>query len=262
MNDAILGVSVIVPDLVDRDFVRGLLSSILAVILLTVTVGLGADIWKSIIRRRQIDAAEAKAYTEGPVELEKKLEHLTTSHAGLEGQAEEIKQLIRESREAIQTGALFNLYSKQIELYQQQTRSRASWSFIAAILAMISGLAFVFWGGTVMLSGGETTQLAAGGSIAAIGGAASGFIAKTFLDVHRLSIGQLNRYFQQPVINDHILMAQRLADDIGDADARKNAYETVIVSIAGLIRSSLKDQDLVKEKPHDKNAGKVSALKS
>ena len=44
--------------------------------------------------------------------------------------------------------------------------------------------------------------------IAAIGGAISAYITKTFLDVHKVSLQQLNRYFAQPVINDHILMAQ------------------------------------------------------
>ena len=188
--------------------------------------------------RGRLEKAEATAFTEGPARLEEKIRNLTESHDGLEQKAQKIDQLLKESQDAIRSGHLFNLYNKQIEQYQLQTKLRASWSFFAAMIAMVSGLAFVFWGGSVMLIGGETIKLAAGGSIATIGGAVSAFIAKTFLDVHRLSVGQLNRYFQQPVINDHILMAQRLADDIGDDDARKRAYELVIGSVSSLIYSS------------------------
>jgi hypothetical protein len=135
-------------------------------------------------------------------------------------------------------GKLFNLYSKQIEQYQEQTRSRATWSFIFAIVAMSAGLGFVFWGGIVMLSGTETAQVAVGSVIAGIGGAVSAFIVKTFLDVHRLSLTQLNRYFQQPVVNDHILMVQRLAEEVGDNNIKQKAYETMITSLVKLIDST------------------------
>ena len=144
-------------------------------------------------------------------------------------------RLIEESRTSLEMAGLSNLYSTQIQKYQQQTRSRATWSFLFAILAMSAGLAFVFWGGTIILRGTDAIQLAAGGTISAIGGGVSAFIVKTFLDVHRMSLDQLNHYFRQPVINDHILMAQRLAEEVGDDASRKKAYELIIPSISHLI---------------------------
>lgn len=132
---------------------------------------------------------------------------------------------------------LFRLYSKQIEMYQQETRARASWSFICAIIAMFAGFGFVFWGGAVLLKAEQAIVLAAGGLLAGVGGAVSGYITKTFLDVHKLSLSQLNHYFQQPVINDHILMAQRLADESGDPETRRKAYEQTIASVNALIDS-------------------------
>lgn len=138
---------------------------------------------------------------------------------------------------AIPASHLFNLYSKQIEMYQQETRSRASWSFICAILAMFAGFGFVFWGGSLLLHASETIVLAAGGLLAGVGGAVSAYITSTFLDVHKLSLAQLNHYFQQPVINDHILMAQRLADESGDPETRRRAYEQTIASVNALIDS-------------------------
>ncbi len=179
--------------------------------------------------------AEKRAYLDIPEELEAKIRKLADSQEGLEERTGEIAKLLAESREAVSVGRLFNLYSKQIEQYQQETRSRASWSFAFAIVAMVAGFAFVVWGGTVLLTASEPIALAAGGLLSSVGGAVSGFIAKTFLDVHRLSLTQLNRYFQQPVINDHILMAQRLAEDAADEETRRKAYGSIIASVTGLI---------------------------
>ncbi len=102
---------------------------------------------------------------------------------------------------------------------------------------MSFGFGFVIWGGSVLLTAKEPIVLAAGGLLSTVGGAVSGFITKTFLDVHKLSLKQLNRYFQQPVINDHILMVQRLADDSRDEEIRKKAYDKIIDSITKLIDS-------------------------
>ena len=202
-------------------------------------------VWDSISeyqKRKKVENAASAVFIDRPERIAREIGELAPSETGPEGQTEQLTELIEDSRKAISMGRLHNLYRNQIDLYQQQTRSRATWSFIFAIVAMSVGLGFVFWGGTVMLGGSETTQLAAGASISAIGGAVSAYIAKTFLDVHRLSISQLNRYFRQPVINDHILMAQRLAEDIGDDVSRKQAYEHVIKSISNLISAS-EDRD-------------------
>ncbi|CAV19068.1 Hypothetical protein; putative membrane protein [Vibrio atlanticus] len=130
---------------------------------------------------------------------------------------------------------LFNLYTKQVEGYQHETRRRANSSFFFAILSMIGGLIFVFWGGSFILSSEGADYVVAGASISAIGGGISAYITKTFLDVHKLSLTQLNRYFKQPVINEHILMAQRLTNDVDDPSFKRESYEKLIVSINQLI---------------------------
>lgn len=149
--------------------------------------------------------------------------------------ADEKKIAAVEDIDITSLGRLFNLYSKQIEKYQHETRSRATWSFGLALIAMFAGFGFLIWGGTVLLTAKETIVLASGGLISTVGGAISGYVAKTFLDVHKLSLTQLNRYFQQPVINDHILMAQRLAEESNDPETRKAGYEKIIDSLTKLI---------------------------
>jgi hypothetical protein len=138
--------------------------------------------------------------------------------------------------ELVSAAKLSDLYAKQIEKYQTDTQARASWSFFFAVFAMAGGLAFVVWGGTHLLTSPGWEHVAGATAIAGIGGATGAFIAKTFLDVHRLSLSQLNHYFRQPVVNAHVLTGQRLADQLADPVARQRGYELLLRRVADLIR--------------------------
>jgi hypothetical protein len=100
---------------------------------------------------------------------------------------------------------------------------------------MAAGLGFVFMGGIYVMNTPDLSHVVAGTAISTIAGAISAFIAKTFMDVHRLSLSQLNHYFQQPVLNSHVLTAQRLADRIDDKLSREKAYQDILGSVVGLI---------------------------
>lgn len=184
----------------------------------------------------EVRKAETEAFQEKPREVEARLSELAQSTAGLEERTNALEQALEQTRTIIQMGRLLNLYSKQIEKYQQQTRSRVSVSFFMAILAMSAGLAFLVWGGSTLLHADESIVLAAGGIVASLGGGISAYVAKTFLDVHRVSLEQLNRYFRQPVVNEHILMAQRLADESNDQRTKQQAYQRIIESVTSLIK--------------------------
>jgi hypothetical protein len=186
---------------------------------------------------QRLGEAEKQAFVSIPEITAERLTTLSESQLSLEQQTAEIKKRLAESYAAVQMGGLFNLYSKQIEKYQTQTQSRAGWSFFFAITAMISGLMLVVWGGTHIVFNAGWEHVAAGSLISTVGGAVSAYITKTFLDVHKLSLVQLNHYFSQPVLNTHILTAQRLADQLVDADAKQHAYETIIGKVSNLIVS-------------------------
>jgi hypothetical protein len=157
---------------------------------------------------KKVIEAEKQAFASVPESIAER----TKQREGTKQVEGQTSQFVMESDKALQMGSLFNLYNKQIEKYQTQTQSRGGWSFIFAILAMLSGLALVIWGGTHIVFNAGWEHVAAGSLISTVGGALSAFITKTFLDVHRLSLIQLNNYFSQPVLNSHILTAQRLAD--------------------------------------------------
>lgn len=186
--------------------------------------------------RERVLQAEKAAYRTSPESLTQKTEELESSHASLEQRARDLDAIIKNSREALQVGRLFDLYSKQIEKYQTETQARAGWSFIFAIFSMVSGLSFVVWGGVHVLTNPGWEHVAAATGISGIGGAVGAFITKTFLDVHRLSLSQLNHYFRQPVVNAHVLTGQRLADQIIDPLARQQAYQHLLAQVASLIR--------------------------
>jgi hypothetical protein len=199
---------------------------------------------KQKIANAKFEDAEKEAFQEKPDDFNDRMDELMKTQDSLEVRTKQVAKCIEEIRSSMEMKRLFNLYSKQIEKYHVQTHIRATWSFMFAIFSMIAGLGFVIWGGVVLLTATETVALAAGGIISAIGGGVGGFITKTFLDVHKLSLNQLNRYFKQPVINDHILMAQRLADECNDPETKKKVYQTVIDSIATLIKN---ETDVKKE---------------
>ena len=160
---------------------------------------------------------------------------LPSSNAALEERVAELSGIVERSRATLNAGLLLDVYNKQIEKYQLQTQSRAGWSFILALIAMAAGLGFVCWSAMVAINATDWGPRIAGTTVSAIGGALSAYITKTFLDVHRLSIQQLNRYFTQPVLNSHILTAQRLADELHSPDAHQEAYKMIIASVITLI---------------------------
>lgn len=129
---------------------------------------------------------------------------------------------------------LLSLYNSQIEKYQADTQQRASYSFFFALVAMSAGLGFIAWAAEVVLTGDSTEHTIAATLVSGVGAALSGFITKTFTDLHKVSLGQLNRYFRQPVLNEHVMTVERLADQL-DGPAKQSAYIRLIDKILSLM---------------------------
>jgi hypothetical protein len=157
--------------------------------------------------------------------------------------------------DALQLADLFNLCSAQIKKYEYQTQSRAYWSFICAVVAMSAGIALLCWGAVDLFQGATETarttgHIVSGSIISTVGGAMSAYITKTFLDVHRTSLLQLNHYFKQPVLNSHILSAQRLADRLEDGAVKKEMYRELIKQVIALIAAEQIESGT--PNPHDR----------
>jgi hypothetical protein len=132
-------------------------------------------------------------------------------------------------------GPLFKLYNEQLRIYQNETRERARQSFSWAIGAMMVGFGVLAVGACLIIFHPNQEGVLSGGSLAAIGGALSAFITKTLLDVHKLSLIQLNHYFKQPVLNSHVLTCVRLIKAIPAGPSQEGLYKTVIQEIVELL---------------------------
>lgn len=193
-----------------------------------------------------IDYLEARKARERLIAAEKQAFQVTkdADFSDLEAELTPPERFARERvkqahAESVSAAKLSDLYAKQIEKYQTDTQARASWSFFFAVFSMLGGLGFVVWGGTHLLTSPGWEHVAGATAIAGIGGSIGAFIAKTFLDVHRLSLSQLNHYFRQPVVNAHVLTGQRLADQLVEPDARQKGYELLLQRVAELIREDM-----------------------
>lgn len=192
---------------------------------------------------KEIKDIEKQTPDEKPVIIDEQISQLAKSPDIRKENISTLTGIMQINRSAINIKHTIRRQNKQIELYHQETRSRARWSFAFAVVTMAFGFVFVIKGGMVLLTATEKIVLAAGTIFSAAAGTVSGYIAKTFLDIHKISLKQLNEYFQQPVINDHILMAQRIADESNDGETRKKVYEKIIESITKLIDAKTPDTD-------------------
>lgn len=135
----------------------------------------------------------------------------------------------------IEEGPLFQLYNEQLRIYQSETRTRARMSFSWAIFAMMVGFVVLAVGALLIITHPNQEGVLSGGSLATIGGALSAFITKTLLDVHKVSLAQLNRYFKQPVLNSHILTCVRLIKAIPPGLEHFGLYKLVIQEVVALL---------------------------
>jgi len=219
-----------------NEFLRSFQGFTVVVSLIAIVIKIIGDFRNSRVARERVLDAEKEAFRTIPKAVLEKTKELADSQDQLEQRAKELANLVERAQGALSVGILFDVYSKRIEKYQTETQARAGWSFIFAIVAMLSGLSFVVWGGMEAVTSNQEAVRIAGATVSAIGAALSAFITKTFLDVHKLSLSQLNRYFRQPVLNSHVLTAQRLADQLDDPAAKEEAYRAIIQRLALLIR--------------------------
>ena len=216
--------------------------TLIGVSILAFSIKLVSDFREAGEARRRVLDAEEHAFRTLPKQMAERASQTPADGGGAAG--EDSSRVLRAQR-SIRMGYLFDVYNKQIEKYQTETQARAGWSFIFAIFSMLAGLAVVIGGGTYVLSGANYQARTAGVVMAGIGAALSGFITRTFLDVHKLSLGQLNRYFRQPVLNSHILTAQRLAEQIEDPAARQELIKMIIAAALLLVHESDEARDPV-----------------
>ncbi|WP_405956411.1 hypothetical protein [Streptomyces phaeochromogenes] len=150
-----------------------------------------------LITRRQYMANQNKGFT-----------------AKLKAQEEYHQQALEKLRKTTELATLMELNQGQIGEYHRIVTDQADKAFRSSRTAMGVGLFLLvcaaFGGVYVPLE--EIRWFIA--ALAAFSTLLSGYLSRTYMILYRESITQLNRYFDQPVLNSYYLTAERLTQSL------------------------------------------------
>lgn len=179
-----------------------------------VGVGLGLVLISALIAflftRRQYMANQNKGYS-----------------AKLAAQEEYHRQALAKLRSATELNTLMELNQGQIGDYHKIVTDQADKAFKSSRTAMWVGLVLL----VAAAIGGAKVPMEEMrwflGALAAFSTLLSGYLSRTYMVLYRESISQLNRYFDQPVLNSYFLTAERLTVGLGVEHAQRVRQQIV-----------------------------------
>lgn len=133
-------------------------------------------------------------------------------------------------REHMELASLVNFNRVLLEEYHGVATRQANKSFVSAIVAMGVGLAALVTAFLASMQFTATGERVFIGSLAALATVFVGYLSKTFLAVYDRSLQQLNQYFNQPVLNQYFLTAERVADQL-DGDLRSELMAQIVKDV-------------------------------
>lgn len=141
-----------------------------------------------------------------------------------------VRRAAAKVEDALSLPNLFGFNRTLMEEYHSITKGQSERSFRYSQIASFVGL-FILAGGAVVVfvPVSDLVKIAIAG-LAGLGTILSGYISRTFLRSHELSIQQLNNFFRQPLVSNYLLMAERLANDLS-TEARSEAQLRIIEQI-------------------------------
>ncbi|MCX4504551.1 hypothetical protein [Streptomyces anulatus] len=145
-------------------------------------------------------------------------------------QKEYEKEAIEKLKKSTELATLMELNQGQIKDYHTIVTNQADKSFRSSQTAMGIGITMLVGcliGGFYVDAAQLRWFLAA---VAAISSTMTAFLNRTYLSMYRDSIAQLNRYFDQPVLNSYYLTAERLSEGLGP-EAQHEVRRHIIVEV-------------------------------
>ncbi|TFV87154.1 ABC transporter ATP-binding protein [Blastococcus sp. CT_GayMR16] len=126
-------------------------------------------------------------------------------------QAEAALQALSGSMDGtIPLSRLYIMNRRQLDAYQEMTKRQQRSSFRMAQVSSAVGFIILVSGAIIALNGpGDSAWLTAG--LTALGTAISAFLGATFLDSHKKTNAQLNKFANEPHITGRMLSAERVA---------------------------------------------------
>lgn len=121
---------------------------------------------------------------------------------------------------------------QQMDAYDISARRQGSASHWASIAAMTVGLAIVGIGLWIAVTADKDAAKYSAAIIAVAGTAAGGYIAQTFIRVHSTAQEQVRFYFEQPLVQSYMLMAERAIAQMPAADQSAQFEKLVDAAVA------------------------------
>ncbi|MFP3991000.1 hypothetical protein U9R90_26740 [Streptomyces sp. E11-3] len=157
--------------------------------------------------------------------------------AALKAQEEYHREALEKLRKTTELATLMELNQGQIGTYHRIVTEQADKAFKSSRVAMGVGL-FLLVCAAVAGAYVPVEQVRWFiGALAAFSTVLSGYLTRTYLAMYKESIGQLNRYFDQPVLNSHYLTAERLIEGLdGEAatEVRRQIIDEVLAASANV----------------------------
>lgn len=176
------------------------------------------------------------------------------------------REVLEKLRKANELATLMELNQGQIATYHRIVTEQADKAFKSSRMAMHIGLLLLVSaaiGGTLVPLEQIRWFI---GCLAAFSTLLSGYLTKTYLAMYKESIGQLNRYFDQPVLNSYYLTAERLTNGLDAAhvqDVRKRIINEVLNTSSRMgPKSAATESAPVKSAPKVAGAGKRRSRKN
>ncbi|WUL41311.1 hypothetical protein OG841_19285 [Streptomyces canus] len=142
-------------------------------------------------------------------------------------------QAMEKLKQASELATLMQLNQDQIDTYHRIVTDQADKSFKSSRIAM--GVGMILLVGAAVAGAWVPFEQVRWfiGAIATLSTLLSGYLNRTYLTLYKESIGQLNRYFDQPVLNGYHLAAERIAGKLGEQhqdEVRKQIISEILAS--------------------------------
>ncbi|MCZ2402197.1 hypothetical protein IV498_03125 [Paenarthrobacter sp. Z7-10] len=142
---------------------------------------------------------------------------------------EELRKVMESGQGNLQLPRLFDLNRRQLDQYQDLTKSQQHVAFVLTWCAAVGAFLVLIAGSILALRVGDEDKFITGG-LTALGTILSTFLGKTFFEGHREAMKQLNYYYAEPSLTGRLLAAERILDQL-PSESRSEYVAALITRI-------------------------------
>jgi hypothetical protein len=179
----------------------------------------------------------------------------------LKTQQELRHEALEKLKKTTELATLMELNQGQIDTYHRIVTEQADKSFKSSRMAMNIGMILLVCAAFAVAYVPVDQVRWFIGALAAFSTLLSGYLTKTYLAMYKESIGQLNRYFDQPVLNSFYLTAERLTAGLDSDHAQEVRCQIIneVLATSARRRSRAAESKVPKPKPKKRTPKKQTS---